>query len=89
MDIRIGKYLVKSDAYNCWIEEEHTRKSKTGENKVFTTRVAGYVGSFEQLLTDFFDYKTRESNAREVKEFLKDVKAARNEVIELIKGLKK
>lgn len=75
MEIRVGKYIIKSDQWSCWIEEEYTGKdSKTGKDKKMTRRVAGWDTNFDNLLHSFTQHKHMASEAKTVEEFLKVVK---------------
>ncbi len=67
MEIKVGKYWLKSDKFCCWIEEEY--KDKNG--KTTSRRVAGYVTKMDRLLEDFIDKKFKDSDAKSMEEVIK------------------
>lgn len=71
MEIRIGRYILRSDRFCMWIEEEYEVKNGKTKGKVVTRRVAGYTTTFEQLLRDFIQVKHRDNDAKTVAELLK------------------
>lgn len=60
MEIRYGKYIVRSDALNLWVEEEYTDR----KGEIATKRVAGYARTFPELYKSFVDKKIRGSEAK-------------------------
>ena len=53
-----GKYRLCQDRYCCWIEELRMGKErKTGAEKEYWAKVAGYAPTYEQLFNDFFNHK--------------------------------
>lgn len=70
MNVKIGKYIIKSDPQCMWIEEEYTGKTKSGVEKVYTRQASGYVRTFEQLLENFAEYHMRGADVSKVKEVL-------------------
>lgn len=82
-EIVIGKYRVRSDNYNVWIDEETTNS----KGNTATKRVAGYCNNYSQLLKSFMDNGFRNSDARDVKTLLRDVINVRAEILEIIEGL--
>ena len=89
MEVKIGKYIIRSDAYCMWIDEEYEGKTKGGEPKLATRQVAGYVRTFEELLANFAEKRMRNSDATEVKDVLKDFTKCEADIKMLIKGYKK
>lgn len=73
MEIRIGKYVLRSDKFSMWIDAEYEAKDKNGNptGKTATRRVAGYTTSWEYLLRDFIEVQHRDNDAKTVKELLK------------------
>lgn len=57
MDIKVGKYVLRSDRYCCWLEKDGTR-------------IAGYCTRLDRLLEDFIDKQVKESDAKTVEEAL-------------------
>ena len=84
MEIRIGKYILKSDRFCMWIEEEYEVKEGKTKGKKGTKRVAGYSTTFEQLLRSFVQVKHRDNDAQTVAELLKVFKQTAEDT-ELIK----
>ena len=74
MEIKIGRYILKSDGLCCWLEEEYEGKTATGKVKKATRRVAGYAGNFSILLRQFVEHKHRASEATTVEELLREMK---------------
>lgn len=89
MDVKIGKYIIKSDPQCMWVEEEYTGKTKSGEEKVYTRQASGYVRNFQQLLVSFAERRIRNSDAETVAEVLAEFARCENEINKLIKGMKK
>lgn len=85
MEIRIGKYILKSDAFCYWIEEEYEGKDKNGRKKKSRRRVAGYVSTLDILYRQFVEHKHKASEATTVAELVKDMK----ECAEDIEAIKK
>lgn len=71
MEIKIGKYTLKSDPLCMWIDEEYIGKDKKGREKKQTRRVAGYAYSLDNLIRQFVEHKHRASEAETVAELLK------------------
>lgn len=85
MEIRVGRYIIKSDAFCCWVEEEYEGKTATGKVKKATRRVAGYAGNFSILLRQFVEHKHRASEATTVEELLKEMKQIAEDTEEIKK----
>lgn len=91
MKIECGRYTVNGDSYCLWINETYeTKDPKTKEKtgKTREERVAGYCENFEQLLEDFVDRKTRNSDATTLKEMLKELASAEREAKKIAKTIK-
>lgn len=73
MEIKIGKYTLKSDGFCLWIEEEYEGKTKTGKAKTQKRRVAGYATSWSNLVYQFCSHRYMNSDAESVREFLKEM----------------
>lgn len=91
MEIKCGKYTIKSDKWNFWIEEtrkvdEKKRKKKDGDDER-DCRVTGYFLDWQDLMHDFNEQKLRSSDAKTVKEILETVNEAKKETEMLIKKL--
>ena len=72
MEIRYGKYIVRSDALNLWVEEEYTDK----KGNTATKRVAGYARTFQELYESFVNKKIRGAEAE-------TFETLRNEIAEI------
>ena len=70
MEIRVGHYILRSDKFCVWIDEEYKSVDEKTKGKVMTRRVAGYCTSFNRLLEDFMDKAVKESDAKRVEEAL-------------------
>lgn len=73
MEIKIGKYILRSDRYCLWIDTEYETKDKKGNltGKTQIRRVAGYSRTWEHLLRSFVEVQHRDNDAQTVKELLK------------------
>ena len=48
MEIRVGKFILRSDQFCMWIEEEYQSKGKDGKpGRVQRRKVAGYTNSID------------------------------------------
>lgn len=75
MEIRIGKFILRSDMYCLWIDEEYTSKGKDGKpGKKQTRRVAGYAPNIDILVRQFVAHKHMASEATTVEELVKEMK---------------
>ena len=70
MEIKIGKYVLRSDKYCMWIDEEYEVQEGKTKGKAVRKRVAGNTTSFDLLLRDFVRVKHRDNDAKSVKELL-------------------
>lgn len=85
MEIKQGKYILKSDRYTFWIEEEYTNK----KGDIGTVRVAGYCMTIARLLEDFADKKLHDSDATTLEEVLTALKEAESDIKALAKAATK
>lgn len=73
MDIRVGRYYLRSDQFCIWIEEEYQSKGKDGKpGRVQRRKVAGYTNSIDTLIRQFLEHKHRASEATTVAELIKE-----------------
>jgi hypothetical protein len=79
MNIDCGKYIIKSDPLNLWVEEKY--KTKKGDEA--TKVVTGYAPTFELLLQNFVKRRLRSSDAETVKGFLSDLAQAERDLLDL------
>lgn len=90
MRIEVGRYTVNGDSLCLWITEERETKdpkTKKKTGKFTSERVAGYCENFEQLMEDFIDRKTRNSDAVTLKELLKDIASAERDAKKIAKAI--
>ena len=86
MDIRVGKYVLRSDQYSIWIEEEYVSKGKDGKpGKKQTRKVAGYTDSIDNLIRQFVAHKHRASEAQTMTELIKELKQIAEDAVMLKK----
>ena len=71
MDIKVGKYSLRSDMYSLWVEEEYEGKDANDKPKKAKRRVAGYAGNMEILTRQFCEHRYKDSDAETVRELLK------------------
>ena len=76
MEIKSGRYILKSDKFSMYILEEY--KQENGE--IGTKQVAGFCTTLESLLTDFVDKKLKDNDAKSVEEVIKILDKASKEV---------
>ncbi|MCB6475583.1 hypothetical protein LI171_04935 [Emergencia timonensis] len=79
MNIDCGRYIIKSDPLNLWVEEKY--KTKKGDEA--TKVVTGYAPTFELLLQNFVKRRLRSSDAETVKGFLSDLAQAERDLLDL------
>ena len=71
MDIRVGKYHLRSDKFCLWIDAEYeTTKDGKPTGKTSIRKVAGYSRDFDDLLRSFVRVHHRDNDAKTVKELL-------------------
>lgn len=82
MKIKVGNYILNSDALNFWITEEYeTKNGKTDERMV-----TGYCYTFEKLLETFLQRKIGSSDATTLSELLIVLKSVFEDMMELNKA---
>ena len=73
MEIKVGRYYLRSDQFCIWVEEEYQSKSKDGKpGRVQRRKVAGYTNSIDNLIRQFCEHKHRASEATTVAELIKE-----------------
>lgn len=87
MEIKIGKYILRSDRYAMWIDTEYETKDKKGNltGKTQIRRVAGYSRTWDNLLRSFIEVQHRDNDAQTVKELLKAFKQVAEDTEQLKK----
>lgn len=75
MEIRVGRFLLRSDQYCMWIEEEYQSKGKDGKpGRVQKRKVAGYTNNIDNLIRQFCEHKHMASEATTVEALIKEWK---------------
>lgn len=89
MDIQVGRFILKSDMWTYWIEEEYEGEDKKGKTKLMTRRVTGYCTSLESLYRSFTEHRHKASEAttmtqliREMQQTLADITAIKKSAAE-------
>ena len=71
MEIRVGRYYLRSDRYCLWIDAEYeTKKDGKPTGKTAIRKVAGYSRDWADLLRSFVRVHHRDNDAKTVKELL-------------------
>lgn len=89
MEIKSGRYTLKSDKFSMWLEEEYISEEEKSKGKLMTRRVAGYCTSLEALFQDFIDQKLKDNDAKSVEEVIKILDKASKEVRQIGKDAAK
>ena len=75
MEIKVGRFILRSDQYCMWIEEEYQSKGKDGkQGRVQRRKVAGYTNNIDNLIRQFCEHKHMASEATTVEELIKEWK---------------
>ena len=83
MDIKAGKYTLRSDSQCFWIEETKVTEKEDGtKGKPYQARVSGYYAHIEDLLANFITRRFRSSDKEKMEDVL-------NELAEAVKDSKK
>ena len=83
MDIKAGKYTLRSDSQCFWIEETKVTEKEDGTKvKPYQARVSGYYAHIEDLLANFITRRFRSSDKEKMEDVL-------NELAEAVKDSKK
>lgn len=80
MEIRVGRFTLKSDTMCFWIEEEYIGKDAKGKEKKQTRRVAGYASSLDNLYRQFVEHRHKASEAQTVTELIKEMKQTAEDI---------
>ena len=79
MNIRVGKYILRSDPYCLWIEEEYQQKN----GKMASKRVAGYASNLNNLLRQFSEKKLYGSDAETIEQLITDLRGIMADMVSL------
>lgn len=84
MEIKVGRYYLRSDQFCIWIEEEYQSKGKDGKpGRVQRRKVAGYTNSIDNLIRQFLEHKHRASEATTVAQLIKEWGQIADDAVEL------
>ena len=74
MDIKAGKYTLRSDSQCFWIEETKVTEKEDGtKGKPYQARVSGYYAHIEDLLADFITRRFRSSDKEKMEDVLSEL----------------
>lgn len=79
MDIKVGKYILRSDPYCLWVEEEYTQQN----GKKASKRVSGYASNISNLYRSFTEKKLYGSDAENMKQLISDLREIMTDMIRL------
>ena len=83
MDIKAGKYTLRSDSQCFWIEETKVTEKEDGtKGKPYQARVSGYYAHIEDLFADFVTRRFRNSDKEKMEYVL-------SELVDAVKDSKK
>lgn len=76
IEIKRGKYILRSDNACCWVDEEYeVTNKKTGKTSIRTKCISGYYPNFRMLAeTGLPSHLVRSSDAKSMKKLVEDVK---------------
>lgn len=82
MEIKRGRYVLRSDAACVWIDEEYEyTEKKTGKTKTKVRNASGYYPTFKMLAEwGLAPHSLRSSEAKSMKKLLEDVKAIEEKI---------
>ena len=77
MDIKAGKYTLRSDSQCFWIEETRVAEKDDGtEGKEYQVRASGYYAHIEDLLANFITRRFRSSDKEKMEDVLEELAEA-------------
>ena len=77
MDIKAGKYTLRSDSQCFWIEETRVTEKEDGtEGKEYQVRASGYYAHIEDLLANFITRRFRSSDKEKMEDVLSELAEA-------------
>ena len=77
MDIKAGKYTLRSDSQCFWIEETKVTEKEDGtEEKEYQVRASGYYAHIEDLLANFITRRFRSSDKEKMGDVLEELAEA-------------
>ena len=86
MEIRVGRFILRSDDKSMWIEEEYQSKGKDGKpGRKQTRKVAGYTNSIDNLIRQFCEHRHMASEATTVEQLIKEWKQIADDAVAIRK----
>ena len=86
MDIKRVKYILKSDRWCYWIEEEYEyTDKKTKKTKTLTRNISGFYADIDQLANGFANHMIGDIEAKSLKKLLEQIQANKESVKQMVK----
>lgn len=77
MEIKAGKYTLRSDSQCFWIEETKVTEKEDGtKGKEYQVRASGYYAHIEDLLANFITRRFRSSDKEKMEDVLSELAEA-------------
>lgn len=73
MKIQVGKYIINSDKYNWWIDEEYEISKGKHKGETDIKHLTGYCWTFERCLKNFRERTLGDNEATTLLELLEAV----------------
>ncbi len=74
MEIKRGSYILKSDAFCCWIEQVKEATKGKSKGELTTVNVSGYYPTFTSLAEGFASKELKKSDAKSMVRLCEGVK---------------
>ena len=74
MNIKRGDYILRSDAFCCWIEHIHEAKKGKNKGQLTATNVSGYYPTFTMLAEGFASKELKKADATSMVRLCEQVK---------------
>lgn len=81
--MEFGKYQIKTDSMNVWVEEVYTNK----KGETATKRASGYCATYAQAVASFGEHKLKDVDAKNTKEFLEKAAEIEQTIREIANGI--
>lgn len=86
MEIKRGKYILRSEPLCLWIDEVvETTDKDTGKTKTYARRVSGYYTDISQLANNFANRTILKSEAKSMNKLLAELKKEKEKIAKLSK----
>lgn len=88
MNIQLNEnYLLTSDSYNVILKKKRVPK-EGNEHKEPVYDIVGFYGSLEAACNGYLNKEVNMSNAESIEQLVEEVKAVREAIAKMTKGLK-